>query len=55
MSKKELVEILAEEFKNLYEKKIISSKITKAILNKQSMEELEKALEMINKLKEMNK
>lgn len=50
MTKKELVQELANKFKILKDMKIVSVAITKSILNKQSLEELESIEKSVNDL-----
>ena len=50
MTKKELVQELAQQFKILKDMKIVSVTITKSILNKQTMEELESIEKSVNDL-----
>lgn len=50
MTKKELVQQLAHKFKILKDMKIVSVTITKSILNKQSLEELESIEKSVNDL-----
>lgn len=49
-TKKELVQELADKFKILKDMKIVSVTITKSILNKQSLEELESIEKSVNEL-----
>ena len=56
MTKKELVQELVHKFKILKDMKIVSVTITKTILNKQSLEELqsiEKSVDDLFKLKDI--
>ena len=50
MTKKELVQELVHKFKILKDMKIVSVTITKSILNKQTMEELESIEKSVNDL-----
>lgn len=52
MTKKELVKKLANDFKFLKSKKIISVSITQSILNKQTLEELQAINKEIEELYE---